>query len=71
VATIEQDLLNLRAHPGDLTSLSQMATLADNDFHEVDTNGDGQIAPVVGEAGAITAFQQGELMATLILTPAA
>jgi len=71
VATIQQDLLNLRAHPGDLTSLSQIATLADNALHGVDTNGDGQIDPVVGEAGAITAFQQGELMATLTLTPAA
>ena len=71
VTTIEQDLLSLRAHPGDLTSLSQIATLADNALHGVDTNGDGQIDPVVGEAGAITAFQQGELMATLTLTPAA
>jgi hypothetical protein len=32
-------------------------------------NGDGHIDPVAGEGGAITAFQQGQLIATLMLSP--
>jgi hypothetical protein len=71
LATVEQDLLSLKAHPNNLASIPQIATLADNAYHGVDMNGDGQIDPVAGEAGAITAFQQGELMASLTLTPAA
>lgn len=69
VTTIEQDLLRLRAHPTDLSSLPEITTLADHAYHGVDTNGDGQIDPVVGEAGALTAYQQGQYMATLMLTP--
>jgi serine/threonine protein kinase len=69
--TIEQDLLNLRAHPTDLSSLPEITTLADNAYYGVDINGDGQIDPVPGEAGALIAYQQGQYMATLILTPGA
>jgi len=36
-------------------------------IHGVDVNVDGQIDPVPGKAGAITAFQQGQLIATLTL----
>jgi hypothetical protein len=71
VTTIEQDLLNLRAHPTDLSSLPEITTLADNAYHGVDINGDGQIDPVPGEAGALTAYQQAQYMATLTLTPGA
>jgi len=35
----------------------------------VDANGDGQIDPVVGEAGALTAYLQGQLMSTISLAP--
>lgn len=69
--TIEQDLLNLRAHPTDLSSLQEITTLADNAYYGVDINGDGQIDPVPGEAGALMAYQQGQYMAMLILTPGA
>ena len=69
--TIEQGLLRLRAHPTDLSSLQEITTLADHAYHGVDTNGDGQIDPVAGEAGALAAYQQGQYMATLILTPGA
>lgn len=71
VTTIEQDLLRLRAHPADLSSLQEITTLADNAYHGVDVNGDGQIDPVAGEAGALTAYQQGQLMATVTLAPSA
>ena len=67
VTTMEQDLLHLRDHPTDLTALQEITTLADNAYRGVDANRDGQIEPVAGEAGALIAFQQGQLMATLLL----
>lgn len=69
VTTIKQDVLYLHAHPTAVSSIQQITILADDAYHGVDTNGDGQIDPVVGEAGAITAYQQGQLMATLTLVP--
>jgi len=69
VTTVDQDALTLRDNPADLTKVQEIATLADKSYHGVDVNGDGQIDPVVGEAGALTAYQQGQLMATLTLTP--
>ena len=71
VTTIDQDLLNLQARPTDLSSIQAIVTLADNAYYGVDVNGDGQIDPVAGEAGATTAYQQGQLMATLTLVPVA
>ena len=70
VTSIEQDLLHLQARPSDLALVQQIATLADAAYYGVDTNGDGRIDPVTGEAGAITAYQQGQLMAALTLAPA-
>lgn len=67
--TIEQDALQLLKKPTDLTKVQEIATLADDAYHGVDANGDGQIDPVAGEAGALTAYQQGQLMATLFLVP--
>lgn len=71
VTTIEQDLLQLRAHPTNLSSLAEITRLADAAYHGEDTNGDGQVDPVPGEAGALIAYQQGQLMATLSLAPGA
>ncbi len=71
VTTIDQDALHLRNNPTDLTKVNEIVQLADNAYHGVDANGDGQIDPVAGEAGALTAFQQGQLMATISLTPSA
>jgi serine/threonine protein kinase len=67
VTTIEHDLLHLRSHPTDLSALQEITTLADDAYHGVDVNGDGQIDPVAGEAGALTAYQQAQLMATITL----
>jgi len=69
VTTVDQDALNLRENPADLTKVQEIATLADEAYHGMDVNDDGLIDPVVGEAGALTAYQQGQLMATLSLTP--
>jgi hypothetical protein len=46
-----------------------MVALADAAYHGMDTNGDGLISPVPGEAGVLTAYVQGQLMATLSLAP--
>ena len=69
VTTIEQDALQLLKNPTDSTKIQEIATLADDAYHGVDANGDGQIDPVAGEAGALTAYLQGQLMATLSLVP--
>jgi len=69
VTTINQDVLNLRKDPADLTKVQEIAMLADAAYHGVDTNGDGQIDPVVGEAGALTAYLQGQSMSTISLAP--
>ena len=66
---IEQDALQLLKNPGDQTKMQEIVTLADDAYHGVDVNGDGQIDPVAGEAGALTAYLQGQLMATLSLVP--
>ena len=71
LTTIEQDVQFLQAHPTDRSSIQEITTLADDAYHGVDVNGDGQIDPVAGEAGALTAYQQGQLMATLALAPGA
>ncbi len=67
VTTIDQDALHLRNTPADLAQVSQIVQLADAAYHGVDVNGDGHIDPVAGEAGALAAFLQGQLMATLAL----
>jgi hypothetical protein len=69
VTTIDQDALAIRQNPADLARVQEIVTLGDVAYHGVDANGNGQIDPVAGEAGAITAYQQGQLMATLTLTP--
>lgn len=69
VTTINQDVLDLRKNPADLTKVQEIAMLADAAYHGVDANGDGRIDPVVGEAGALTAYLQGQLMSTISLAP--
>ncbi len=71
VTTIDQDALHLSNNPSDLSQVSAIVQLADAAYHGVDANGDGHIDPVVGEGGALTAFLQGQLMATLTLRPGA
>jgi hypothetical protein len=67
LTTIDQDAFLLHTHPSDVSKIEEIVRLADYAYHGVDVDGDGQIDPVPGEAGAITAFQQGQLMATLSL----
>ncbi len=62
---LEQDALVLRTSPNNTALIQEIATLSDHIFHGVDTNGDGRVDPVSGEAGAVTAYNEGQLMATL------
>ncbi len=70
VTTIDADAQKLLANPNDSAVVQEIATLSDQAFHGVDKNGNGQIDPVSGEEGAITAYLRGQLMATLPLVPA-
>ncbi len=67
VTKIDQDALALRAAPTNAATIQEIVTLSDRTLHGVDINGNGRVDPVSGEAGAITAYDQGQLMATLQL----
>lgn len=69
VTTIEQDVLNLLTNLNNTTHVQEIVTLSDQAHHGVDIDGDAQVDPVPGEAGAITAYLHGQLMATLTLVP--
>jgi hypothetical protein len=71
VTKIEQDALALRATPGNTATIQEIITLSDRILHGIDTNGDGRVDPVPGESGAITGYDQGQLMATLQVVPGA
>src|SRR5579859_599110 len=62
---VQQDALTLRASPNNTAQIQEIVTLSDHIFHGVDINGDEQVDPVPGEAGAITGYNHGQLMATL------
>lgn len=68
VTTINQDVVALVNNPNDTSKAQEIATLADYAYHGVDTDGDGQINPVRGEAGALSAYQQGQLLASVALS---
>lgn len=71
VTTIDRDALALLSNPHTPNAISEIVTLADHAFHGVDSNGNGQVEPIANEEGATTAYQRGQLMATLALLPAA
>lgn len=65
--TIDLDALNLLANPNDNNSITGIIKLANQAYNGVDINGDGHVDPVANEAGAITAYLQGQIMAQLPL----
>src|SRR6266566_1566920 len=67
VTTIEQDALHVLNTPTDTRQVPLMAQLANQVYSGTDTDNDDRVDPVVGEAGAITAYIHGQLMATLPL----
>jgi hypothetical protein len=69
VKTILQDAIGLMRAPTNLPKAQEVMKLADQAYLGVDTNGDGRVDAVPGEGGAVTAYLQGQLMATLDLAP--
>jgi hypothetical protein len=67
VTTIDRDAVNLINNPNDTSKVDEIATLADRAYHGTDSDGDGQVDPVAGEAGAVVAYRQGQLLASFAL----
>ncbi len=67
LTTVDQDALNILGGNQDLAKAQDLAALADRALHGVDTNGDESIDPVSGEAGVVTAYTHGQLLALLDL----
>jgi hypothetical protein len=68
ITQIDSDVLPLLTDPATAAQVSTIVSLSDRAYHGFDQNGDGKIDPVVGEAGALTAYTRGQLMATLALS---
>jgi hypothetical protein len=64
-----RDLVGLQRAPSDTRKVNEMVSLASNAYIGVDANNNGQIEATEGEGGAVTAYQQAQLMATLTLSP--
>jgi hypothetical protein len=69
IATIDHDVEGLLANPGNTNNVQEIVTLSDHVLNGVDLNNDEQVDPVPGEAGAVTAYNHGQFMAILPLTP--
>ena len=69
VTTVDNDAIDLLAHPDRNFKVQEIVTLSDHAYHGVALNGDEQILPIPGGGGAITAYLHGQLMATLTLAP--
>jgi hypothetical protein len=68
ITKINDEALELLTNPTAAAGqASEIVSLSDHAYRGFDQNGDGKISPVVGEAGALTAYTSGQLMATLTL----
>jgi hypothetical protein len=64
-----RDLIGLQKTPGDTAKVAEIVMLAGQAYTGVDANKNGEIEAIEGEGGAVTAYQQAQLMATLTLSP--
>src|SRR5579859_555238 len=69
VTQADQLALQLLATPADAGALSGLVLACDYAYHGRNTNPDQTIDPAPGEAGAQTAYEHGQFMATLALAP--
>jgi serine/threonine protein kinase len=69
VTAADQGALQLLKTPLDTVTASELATLCDHAYHGMPSATDHQINPLPGQAGAITAYEQGQFMAAVTLTP--
>ncbi|QBD80008.1 hypothetical protein EPA93_30105 [Ktedonosporobacter rubrisoli] len=67
ITTIDRDARNLLQNPGNVAEVQEISQLTDHALNGVDRNDDGRIDPIAGEAGVLTAYAQGQLMASLIM----
>ncbi len=70
VTTADHDALRLLTTPTDASAVSDLVAVCDHAYHGVPGNPDETIHPVPGQAGAVTAYEHGQFMATLSLVPA-
>jgi hypothetical protein len=68
VTNVQQDAIELLRSPQNTAKVGEIATLADHAYHGVSMGGDQLPQPVVGQAGAQTAYEHGQFMATLSLS---
>jgi zinc-ribbon domain len=69
LATIDRDVEGLLANRGNGGNIQEIVSLSDRVLHGIDLDNDEQVDPVPGEAGAVTAYNHGQFMAILPLTP--
>jgi len=67
VQQINGDALQLLANPSTTSQVAEIVSRSDHAYHGFDQNGNGTIEPIVGEAGVVTAYDNGQLMASLTL----
>jgi hypothetical protein len=67
--TVEHDTLDLLNNPNNTSKVPEIVQLSNQAYQGIDTNGDESVDPVPGEAGAVTAYAHGQLIASLPLTP--
>jgi hypothetical protein len=68
VQDIKKDAINLLSNPSDMTQEAEIVSRSDHAYHGFDQNGNGVIESIMGEAGVLTAYTHGQLMATLTLS---
>jgi len=71
ITTINNDAFALLNNPTNTAKVQEIVTLTNHALNGVDINGDESIDPVPGEGGANTAYYHAQLMAALVLAPAA
>jgi hypothetical protein len=67
--TILQDAFQIRANPSDLASVPEIEQLANDAYYGTGVTAAQQTGPAIADGGAIAAYVQGQLMATLPLNP--
>ncbi len=70
VTTVDKDAVFVLNNPGATKHIQEIVSLSNRALNGIDLNNDESVDPVPGEAGAITAYLHGQLMAMLTLTPA-
>lgn len=69
LTTARQDALALLSNPANGAKAQELATLANHAYFGYDANHDGKIDYVPGEAGAMIAYQHGQFMTSMVLSP--